>query len=157
MPRKVIQTSYCTHLLFEDALQTGLGMGMGMNGTAQEALPGSRGENLRSKNPWVERNRALSPCPRKFHPSEIRIARVELPAFRNCCLVNRAEGHFYDRAGCWNAGPRPEGGPLTQGFFTIGIPVRIWIRTRSEVVVPQDWDSSSPPTQGIYWTPGSKK
>ena len=35
LPRKVLQTSYCTHLLLTDGLQTGLGMGMGMNGTAQ--------------------------------------------------------------------------------------------------------------------------
>ena len=35
LPRKALQTSYCTHLLFKDILQTGLGMGMGMNGTAQ--------------------------------------------------------------------------------------------------------------------------
>ena len=37
LPRKVTQTSYCTHLLFADVLQTGLGMGMGMNGTADNA------------------------------------------------------------------------------------------------------------------------
>ena len=35
LPRKVQQTSYCTHLLFSYVLQTGLCMGMGMNGTAQ--------------------------------------------------------------------------------------------------------------------------
>ena len=35
LPRKVIHTSYCTHLLFKPILQTGLGMGMGMNGTAR--------------------------------------------------------------------------------------------------------------------------
>ena len=34
LPRKVLQTSCCTHLSFEDVLQTGLGMDMGMNGTA---------------------------------------------------------------------------------------------------------------------------
>ena len=27
--------SYCTHLIFKHVLQTGLGMGMGMNATAQ--------------------------------------------------------------------------------------------------------------------------
>ena len=35
LPRKVLQTSYCTHLLLKDITQTGLGMGIGMNGTAQ--------------------------------------------------------------------------------------------------------------------------
>ena len=35
LPRKVIRTSYCTHLLSEDVLPTGSGMGMGMNGTAR--------------------------------------------------------------------------------------------------------------------------
>ena len=35
MPRKVIQTSYCTHFLFKYALQTGLGMDVDMNDTAQ--------------------------------------------------------------------------------------------------------------------------
>ena len=39
MPRKVIQTSYCTHLWLEDVLQTGLGMGKGMNITAHMLLP----------------------------------------------------------------------------------------------------------------------
>ena len=34
LPRNVLQTSYCTHLLSKDVLQTGLGMGMGMNGSA---------------------------------------------------------------------------------------------------------------------------
>ena len=37
--RVVLQTSYCTgctHSLFKDVLQSGLGMGMGMNGAAQE-------------------------------------------------------------------------------------------------------------------------
>ena len=33
LPRKVIQTPYCTHLLVKDILHTGLGMGM--NGTAR--------------------------------------------------------------------------------------------------------------------------
>ena len=36
LPRdKVMRTSYCTHLRFEDAPQAGLGTGAGMNGTAQ--------------------------------------------------------------------------------------------------------------------------
>ena len=35
-PRKVIQTSCCTRLVLRHVLQTGLGMGMGMNGTAQD-------------------------------------------------------------------------------------------------------------------------
>ena len=33
--RKVLQTSSCTILLYKIVLQTGLGMGMGINGTAQ--------------------------------------------------------------------------------------------------------------------------
>ena len=35
LPRKVIQTLYCTHLLSTYIIQTGLGMGMSVNGTAQ--------------------------------------------------------------------------------------------------------------------------
>ena len=35
LPEKVIQTSSCTTLLYDFVLQTGLGMGMGINGTAQ--------------------------------------------------------------------------------------------------------------------------
>ena len=35
LPRKALQTSYCTHLLRKDVLQSGFGMGMGMHGTAQ--------------------------------------------------------------------------------------------------------------------------
>ena len=35
LPTKVLRTSYCTHLLFKQVLQTVLGMGMGMHGTAQ--------------------------------------------------------------------------------------------------------------------------
>ena len=35
LPRKVIQTSCCTHMLLKSVIQTGLGMGMGMNRTAQ--------------------------------------------------------------------------------------------------------------------------
>ena len=38
LPIQVLQTSYCTHLLFKDVLQTGLGMGMGMNGTAHSLI-----------------------------------------------------------------------------------------------------------------------
>ena len=41
LPGKVPQTSCCTHLLLKDVLQTGLGMGMGMNGTAQWLCPTS--------------------------------------------------------------------------------------------------------------------
>ena len=36
MPEKVLQTSSCTILLYRFVLQTGLGMGMGINGTAQQ-------------------------------------------------------------------------------------------------------------------------
>ena len=38
LPRKVLQTSCCTHLSFKYALQTGLGMGTDLNGTAQIGL-----------------------------------------------------------------------------------------------------------------------
>ena len=34
LPRAARHISYCTHLLLEHVLQTGFGMGMGMNGTA---------------------------------------------------------------------------------------------------------------------------
>ena len=35
LPREALQTSYCTRSLLTNVLQTGMGMGMGMNGTAQ--------------------------------------------------------------------------------------------------------------------------
>ena len=35
LPEKVLQTSSSTILLYKFALQTGLGIGMGINGTAQ--------------------------------------------------------------------------------------------------------------------------
>ena len=35
LPRQVLQTPYCSHWVFEYVIQTGFGMGMGMNGTAQ--------------------------------------------------------------------------------------------------------------------------
>ena len=38
LPRQVLQTSYCTHLLSKDSIQTVFGVGMGMNGTAHLAL-----------------------------------------------------------------------------------------------------------------------
>ena len=38
LPEKVIQSSSCTILLYKFVLQTGLGMGMGINGTAQLLL-----------------------------------------------------------------------------------------------------------------------
>ena len=36
LPKKVLQTSYCSYLFQGNALQTLLGMGMGMNVTAQQ-------------------------------------------------------------------------------------------------------------------------
>ena len=36
-PKRVLQTSYCTHFLYGYVLQTVLGTGMGMNVTAQDA------------------------------------------------------------------------------------------------------------------------
>ena len=38
-PKKVLQTSSCVILLYNFVLQTGLGMGMGINGTAQLSPP----------------------------------------------------------------------------------------------------------------------
>ena len=37
-PGKVVETSYCTHLLLKPVIQSGLGMGMGMNGTAHKRV-----------------------------------------------------------------------------------------------------------------------
>ena len=42
LPRKGLQTSYCTHVLLECVLQTGLDMGMSMNGTAQSHVTPGR-------------------------------------------------------------------------------------------------------------------
>ena len=42
LPEKVPQTSSYTIWLHNFVLQTGLGMGMGINGTAQQGLPGPR-------------------------------------------------------------------------------------------------------------------
>ena len=55
LPEKIIQTSSCTILLYNVVLQTGLGMGMGVNGTAQERETQRRrgGEVER----WTERQR----------------------------------------------------------------------------------------------------
>ena len=38
LPKRVLQTSYCTHFFYADVLQTVLGMGMGMNVTAQNRI-----------------------------------------------------------------------------------------------------------------------
>ena len=81
LPRKVIQTSYCTHLLFENVMLTGLGMdmGMGMNGTAHASRKqGGRARHRatrtvvhvsRGGNSWVHFGqfyRGLAPRPKKY-------------------------------------------------------------------------------------------
>ena len=45
LPEKVLQTSSCTILLYKFVLQTGLGMGMGINGTAHTGPKPQKSQN----------------------------------------------------------------------------------------------------------------
>ena len=68
LPKRVLQTSCCTHFFHGDFLHTAFGMGMATNATAQYSWFASREVRPGGPNPW-----------KVLHP--VRIARIHYPRF----------------------------------------------------------------------------
>ena len=105
LPKKVLQTSYCTHLFSENVIQTLLGMGMGMNVTAQEGFSWPRpGEIVRTGE---------APPRRRESPEHLDPGGSWNGGLRVACAHLAANGHakisHAEILGIWLGLPSSEG------------------------------------------------